>query len=615
MKLSEVSEVKVVDLVLWSNNPRYMDEIFDEKEIIKALFTKDNTTLEKQYLLAKDIIENGLVQADLPIVVPIENEDKYTVYEGNRRIAAIKSIINPSLLDFDKSTMKKFENLKEKYKEKLYEVSSLKVLITTQSEALKQIDKLHNTKGKKGLSRETWGSKEQDYFDNVVDNKMENKKKKPAYYITTVHKNIFDHYINEKLKYTSINRLLNFRLFSDISGIKNYEILDDKQIELIKYYFDKALYVEKTEDTKISRFKVATLRKYIENDLREKYDEILTRDDAFIIEVETFIQVDQSDLIEINPTIKEKSSGTIIKDPDFEISYYNEHGENLKEIDTNIIGNYNFKIIYNDAFKDGKIIVSRPKNPTIKLKKYSIELSHGETYDLRRNISENSENLDVEFVEIKSSKKGKEAILINDVFSDKNTLGDYKIEYYYEDKKTTAPSKVILAITVRKEERNLFNTLDSVFSEKEVFDFYVDNTVTDLIQQASKVSFEDFYYLVGSSFRTIIELLLIKYINGRESLSLGGSLEANLSTVINDIKHRFSGNGNDGSILCEQYRLSYDKYKSNIDDFDQESIKKLCKRLHFYGHTAGTMLTKDDIHDFGRTQVTYLIITISMFLR
>ena len=46
--------------------------------------------------LARDIVENGLNPADLPIVMAAnDSEKRYVVLEGNRRLVALKALENP----------------------------------------------------------------------------------------------------------------------------------------------------------------------------------------------------------------------------------------------------------------------------------------------------------------------------------------------------------------------------------------------------------------------------------------------------------------------------------------------------------------------------------------
>lgn len=87
--------LKLDQIDLLPENPRTnkkttQEEIFD-------FFVADNGSKKygrKILTLAQDIIDNGLNENDLPIVVLIEG--RYIVYEGNRRVIALKALCKPS---------------------------------------------------------------------------------------------------------------------------------------------------------------------------------------------------------------------------------------------------------------------------------------------------------------------------------------------------------------------------------------------------------------------------------------------------------------------------------------------------------------------------------------
>ena len=82
--------VRVNDIYVWSENPRHADEIDDhnipESEVINILI--NIVGHDYMYNLANDILNDGLMGNLKPVVV--EKDAKLLVYDGNRRIAAIK---------------------------------------------------------------------------------------------------------------------------------------------------------------------------------------------------------------------------------------------------------------------------------------------------------------------------------------------------------------------------------------------------------------------------------------------------------------------------------------------------------------------------------------------
>lgn len=110
----EIKEINVSQLVNYYENPRH------------AIGSSEEDTLEKlfnavgiQYMLnlAEDVQKNGLLGNQQIVVVYSEPIQKYVVYEGNRRVAAIKLLIDPDWFKFlDKPTIEKAKKLGNKVK-------------------------------------------------------------------------------------------------------------------------------------------------------------------------------------------------------------------------------------------------------------------------------------------------------------------------------------------------------------------------------------------------------------------------------------------------------------------------------------------------------------------
>jgi len=92
-------KIRVTDLKLWDENPRFPEKCFgkSEKELINFLFTKKGEK-EKLKELAKSIIENINLDPWEKLIVYNE-EGEYIVLEGNRRLMIYKLLLNPNLLE------------------------------------------------------------------------------------------------------------------------------------------------------------------------------------------------------------------------------------------------------------------------------------------------------------------------------------------------------------------------------------------------------------------------------------------------------------------------------------------------------------------------------------
>jgi len=102
MRLKEI-EANIEQLFLDPNNPRYADiedivntvsdeKVVDDKVQKKALERIMNSCLEVQQLM-DSIRTIGYITVDRMVVVPLQEPDKYKVIEGNRRLGAIKSLL------------------------------------------------------------------------------------------------------------------------------------------------------------------------------------------------------------------------------------------------------------------------------------------------------------------------------------------------------------------------------------------------------------------------------------------------------------------------------------------------------------------------------------------
>ena len=100
-----IQRIKVGELLNYYENPRHTVGS-NEKDTLKKLF--DAVGIQYMLNLTEDIQKNGLLGNQQIVVVYSDKLKKYIVYEGNRRIAAIKLLLNPEYFDFlDKPTIDK----------------------------------------------------------------------------------------------------------------------------------------------------------------------------------------------------------------------------------------------------------------------------------------------------------------------------------------------------------------------------------------------------------------------------------------------------------------------------------------------------------------------------
>jgi len=110
--------LKVEELVLDTNNPRVETSKSQHEEIQRLLDDQGDDLLS----LAEDILENGLSPIERLLVMQDKDDpEKFAVLEGNRRLLALKIMVNPSLLgglEVDSKLKKQFEEAASEFKNK-----------------------------------------------------------------------------------------------------------------------------------------------------------------------------------------------------------------------------------------------------------------------------------------------------------------------------------------------------------------------------------------------------------------------------------------------------------------------------------------------------------------
>ncbi len=220
----KLQTININEIINYFENPRHIVGS-DEKDTLKKLFT----AVGVQYMLnlAEDIGNNGLLGNQQVVVVYSEQMGKYVVYEGNRRIAALKLLLNPSFFDFlDKSTLDKAKKISENSKP-IYEINCY---ATDEQEAFFIMERVHSGEDK-GRGTKKWTSREKEVF-----NVRRSKAKTLSYLIDYYVKKYFDGYdITTVLPFTTIQRIFNNREIKKLIGldINQEESFNKERMQLI----------------------------------------------------------------------------------------------------------------------------------------------------------------------------------------------------------------------------------------------------------------------------------------------------------------------------------------------------------------------------------------------
>lgn len=221
MAVGNFELIHIDNLINYNENPRHRSTS-SEAETIKELFTC--VGIPQMINLAEDIQEHGLIESQQIVVVYSEIKKKYVVYEGNRRVAAIKLLLNPHSSMFDFLDEKYIKRIETKTKGKTPQ--KLRCYVTTETEAFFIMQRIHSGEDE-GRGTKKWASFEQEAFKKLIgkDARLE-----MAYLI---YERISD--INEYIDFTTIQRVFNNKKVKELIGLdpNDLETFTEEKMNLV----------------------------------------------------------------------------------------------------------------------------------------------------------------------------------------------------------------------------------------------------------------------------------------------------------------------------------------------------------------------------------------------
>jgi len=195
-----IQEIKISELVNYYENPRHAIAS-SEEDTLKKLF--DAVGIQYMLNLAEDVQQNGLLGNQQVVVVYSDAAQKYVVYEGNRRVAAIKLLLNPDDFTFlDRATIEKARKLSQNGG--IPDV--INCYVTDEQDAFFIMERLHSGEDK-GRGTKQWTSREKEAFKV-----RQSHEKNLSYLVDFYVKKYFDGLdITTILPFTTIQRIFNNR--------------------------------------------------------------------------------------------------------------------------------------------------------------------------------------------------------------------------------------------------------------------------------------------------------------------------------------------------------------------------------------------------------------------
>lgn len=143
-----VSAIPIEELLLDTGNPRIRHGL-DQKDCLERILRRKRTFMN----LLRDIARNGLTIE--PIVVSRNEDGKWIVRDGNRRVAALKLLKDPESCP-DKVLQKEIQRLAEKHPDNV--LNAVDCLASDDEEMILRYLELKHTGANDGVGQETWSS-------------------------------------------------------------------------------------------------------------------------------------------------------------------------------------------------------------------------------------------------------------------------------------------------------------------------------------------------------------------------------------------------------------------------------------------------------------------------
>ena len=203
-----IERINIKDLLNYFENPRHAIGS-TETDTLKKLFK----AVGVQYMLnlAEDIQKHGLLGNQQVVAVYSSEKNAYVVYEGNRRIAAIKLLLSPGKFSFlDPAALEKAKRIASRGNVP----TEINCYVTDEQDAFFIMERLHSGEDR-GRGTKQWTSREKEAFRVRQSNQ-----KKISYLIDVYIKKHLKDEITAIIPFTTIERIFNNREVKRLIGLE-----------------------------------------------------------------------------------------------------------------------------------------------------------------------------------------------------------------------------------------------------------------------------------------------------------------------------------------------------------------------------------------------------------
>lgn len=588
------------ELFVWSENPRHSDEIDDtnisENEIINILINV--VGYDYMFNLAKDILEEGLMGSTRPIVVNKNN--RLLVYDGNRRIAAIKFLLNANIINDDNMMLRNRVNQlildTPNADTKKNRLISVKVFETDEQTAYIMMDKIHGGI-RDGVGTLPWDAYQKDKSNNKRGITLNYPSAFNVVSKLRLRKN------NIKDEYTSFDRIFGNANFKELFQITDYIQIDESYLRQI-YDLLQVYKTDVKQGLGFSRiFNKATEEA---NNFYEWANPQINPAAHYVI---TFEQNQMN--IFVGQNLPQNSLNYIITNFDGspvqininqrDLKFISPSGQELAQLDSAIIGLWKYRVRYQQSENSLNIMINNFLDPILVLREISItKLENEAITNLKDNIlvSTNSINENIKAqVQIVST-----ANIVNFSFLGNNNLGEHTITYTYTDRNTGKQATATLVVKVIPATQNIMvtpitqNRLLTFSGPPSINNYFsrLNPSLTILISQINSLDVANHKYVLAASLRAAVHLI-DEEAAMKKGTAAGTDLPKQLSNLLKPLIDDFRTNH---TIIAKEPWVNE---TGLFDIFRSLNSNKqwLLDILNCGAHSAGSLLSETEIRSAG----------------
>ncbi len=596
------------ELLVWSDNPRHgpqEGENFSEEEAINILI--DVVGVEKMYNLIADIFATKKLMGNVnPVVVLGDN--KYFVYDGNRRVSALKILKNPTIVENDNLRSKIIKLIGD---EDVSFADKVFVYITDEDEALEIMDKTHSGE-QQGVGMISW----EPYQRDISLNRREKALKYP-YAFSVAQALGYNVKSFDKTPYTDLDRIFGSKILRDhflISEESNEYVARAEYVVgmLVKYKAHKRFRSFSRQfnitDASMPDGPMLDFCKWVDSQEAKKKDFYFKTNSVDVFTDESF------SFEKLNLQILNAEKKAIpFKMDELRIRYRTPNGIAVDSVDTSDTGDWETHIEFNGEVHSEKIVVKPLFTPKIDFVSKKL-IGQGNTVDLRklmiRATNGHGQNV-VDVVRI-SSVGQVAAEIFQDIFTADNPVARYQIAYAFDDI-TGAPFSVTKEIEVVDKSNPLlaenknapllsFNGTSTLINISEV--------VNKLVYEINNLEFETNICVIATSLRALLELSFDElHTKNKLIFSKKGDLKVCLE------EFRAFLLGGELTRLCNQHSRDLPSYNNEKNCVEQIDSVFLSSYLNLAAHKSIRRIDVTKVAETARKSIAPILVYTSLILK